>query len=577
MGRYVEQYVYDVAGNILSMRHRGSSPAHPGWTRTYQYEETSQLDPDHRSNRLSRTSDATYSVGGDGYDAHGNMLHMPQLQELEWNERDQLRMTRRQAVNGDDADGVYDSSGQRIRKVTELASGRVKDERLYLGGFEVHRVHGTSPLVRETLHVMDGSQRLALVETRTQGSEPNIADRVIRYQLGNHLSSASLELDEQARVLSYEEYTPFGSTSYQATSGQTEAPKRYRYAGKERDDETGLAYYGGRYGMSWLGRWASFDPALLVDADAASEDGQGEESGPGAQDGSGGSQQADGREDPRTARMGPMAHNGYCYALNNPIVLVDPDGWAPVPIGHVYVMRGTIAGEAVTYTGSTAQELMKRVGSRHKWNSLLKAEGTTLTAYEVRAELNISASERGTMLSARNEALRSAEQKILNQVQKEAAVALNEVRAATPENATTWRARHSVSLGRAKLTLRGGVRVGAFAGFALLDLFNMYRAEKMSRYEMAPYVLEDEGGQFTLSEEREHWFAHHYRWKNYIGGPKTGQKVEVDESEFDFWKREGELLWGTTDFWGDFVPGLLRPHLPVVEKPSHMGAYPEVI
>jgi hypothetical protein len=248
-----------------------------------------------------------------------------------------------------------------------------------------------------------------------------------------------------------------------------------------------------------------------------------------------------------------------------------------VPIGHVYVIRGTIAGESVIYTGSTAQELMKRVGGRHKWNALVKAQGATVTTYEVRAELNKLASGRGSWWSARNEALRSVEQKILSQVEKEGAVALNEIRAATPENAAAWRARHNVSLGRAKLVLRGGVRVGAFAGFALLDLFNAYRDEKLSRYVWAPYVLEDEGGQFTLSEERAHWFAHHYRWKNYISGPKTGEKVEVDESEFDFWKREGELLWGTTDFWGDFVPGLLRPRLPAVERPSREGAVPEMI
>ena len=40
--------------------------------------------------------------------------------------------------------------------------------------------------------------------------------QLIRYQFGNHLGSASLELDDQAQIISYEEYTPYGSTSYQA-------------------------------------------------------------------------------------------------------------------------------------------------------------------------------------------------------------------------------------------------------------------------------------------------------------------------------------------------------------------------
>ena len=42
-------------------------------------------------------------------------------------------------------------------------------------------------------------------------------------------------------------------------------PKRYRFTGKERDEETGLAYHGARYYAPWLGRWVSGDPAGLTD------------------------------------------------------------------------------------------------------------------------------------------------------------------------------------------------------------------------------------------------------------------------------------------------------------------------
>lgn len=279
MGRYLERYVYDAVGNFLEMQHRGSDPAHPGWTRTYAYNETSQLEAGKQSNRLSRTTvgatTETYSTGGDGYDAHGNMLRMPHLQIMQWDFKDQLQMTQRQVVNTEDADGiarhgertwyVYDSAGQRVRKVTERAGGQVKDERIYLGGFEIYRKNGANPLVRETLHIMDDKQRIALVETRTLGNEPGVPAQFIRYQLGNHLGSASLELDEQAQIISYEEYTPYGSTSYQAVRSQTETPKRYRYTGKERDEESGLYYNRRRYYCPWLGGWVSADAAGLVD------------------------------------------------------------------------------------------------------------------------------------------------------------------------------------------------------------------------------------------------------------------------------------------------------------------------
>ena len=107
---------------------------------------------------------------------------------------------------------------------------------------------------------MDDKQRIALVETRTQGNDPAAPEQLIRYQFGNHLGSASLELDEQAQIISYEEYHPYGSTSYQAVRSQTETPKRYRYTGKERDEESGLYYHGARYYAPWLGRWTSADP-----------------------------------------------------------------------------------------------------------------------------------------------------------------------------------------------------------------------------------------------------------------------------------------------------------------------------
>ena len=118
---------------------------------------------------------------------------------------------------------------------------------------------------RETLHVMDDKQRIALVETR-HVRERACASRAARsLPVGNHLGSASLELDEQAQIISYEEYAPYGSTSYQAVRSQTETPKRYRYTGKERDEESGLYYHGARYYAPWLGRWTSCDPAGVVD------------------------------------------------------------------------------------------------------------------------------------------------------------------------------------------------------------------------------------------------------------------------------------------------------------------------
>ena len=159
---------------------------------------------------------------------------------------------------------VYDSSGERMRKIIEKTGGIV-EERIYLGGYEVYRktISGILDFERETLHISDDTKKIASIETKTveNGSVISSPASNIRYQYDNHLGSASLELDDTAAIISYEEYHPFGTTSYRSGRTETEVSlKRYKYVGKERDEETGLYYYGARYYAGWLGRFVSCDP-----------------------------------------------------------------------------------------------------------------------------------------------------------------------------------------------------------------------------------------------------------------------------------------------------------------------------
>jgi RHS repeat-associated protein len=278
MRRYLERYLYDATGNLQEMQHHGSDLSQPDWTRTFHFEEASQREPGRSSNRLTRSSidgaDETFSVAGNGYDVHGHMLRMPHLQLMQWTFDDRLQMTRRQAVNAADVEGtprdgertwyVYDSAGRRVRKVTENANGSLKDERLYLEGLEIYRRYGIDPLLRESLPIMDDDRRVALVEMRTAGNDGSPA-RLVRYEFSNDLRSVALELDDRAEIISYEEYTPYGATSYQAARSRTEAAKRYRFTGNERDEESGLYHHGARYYAPWLARWVSADPAGLVE------------------------------------------------------------------------------------------------------------------------------------------------------------------------------------------------------------------------------------------------------------------------------------------------------------------------
>jgi RHS repeat-associated protein len=283
MRGYDESYTYDAVGNLLHLAHAAGAGT---WQRAYDY-----AGPNPPNNRLRSTNlpadgpTAPFSAKY-AYDAHGNTTSMPNQLTMVWDYGDHLHESDLQG--GGHVYYVYDSSGTRVRKVWEK-TGTLVDERIYLPGCEIFRRHsdGSVQVERKLLHVLDGAHRIALVERKTidlPGAPP--APTSIRYQYENHLGSSSLECDEAGSIISYEEYYPFGNTSYQGGRSAAEASlKRYRFLARERDEETGLYYCGARYYAPWLGRWISCDPSGLVD--------------------------------------GP---NVYVYSRDNPIVLVDPGG-----------------------------------------------------------------------------------------------------------------------------------------------------------------------------------------------------------------------------------------------------------
>lgn len=296
MRNYSQSYEYDATGNILKMIHAAGGGS---WTRIYDYETVNNRL---KSNTVNTTTEA-YS-----YDEHGNIQSLSHLQALTWNYKDQLQQV--DLGGGGKAYYIYDGSGQRIRKVIERLDGS-KEERIYLGGFESYKKTDSSSILQEqteSMHILDDSRRIAIVETKTVKDGVKLSPAnwqpLIRYQYCNHLGSSSLELDDKAAIISYEEYHPFGTTSYQAkNTGINAAAKRYRYTGMERDEESGLAYHSARYYLSWLGRWLSADPIGIE---------------------------------------GGL--NLYVYAANTPLALTDVAGTSPGDdeiIGHdVFVVEG---------------------------------------------------------------------------------------------------------------------------------------------------------------------------------------------------------------------------------------------
>lgn len=186
---------------------------------------------------------------------------MPHLTNMVWSYKDELISASNGTVN---SFYNYDAEGNRTRKVV-VKPGGIIEERYYLDGYEVYRkfISNVIDTERQTLHIADESKRFAIIDTLNieNGISLGTTDVTIRYQYDNHLGSASLELDEFANIISYEEYHPFGTTSYRSGRNEVDVSlKRYKYIGKERDEETGLYYFGARYYAGWIGRWISVDP-----------------------------------------------------------------------------------------------------------------------------------------------------------------------------------------------------------------------------------------------------------------------------------------------------------------------------
>ena len=138
-----------------------------------------------------------------------------------------------------------------------LSKNNIIETRYYINGYELYRkeINGVVDFERKTINISDDEKVFVRIEQKT-GENP-----IVRYQYDNHLGSACLELDNTGQIISYEEYHPFGTTSYRSGRSQTEVSlKRYKYCGKERDEETGLYYYGMRYYAAWICRFVSVDP-----------------------------------------------------------------------------------------------------------------------------------------------------------------------------------------------------------------------------------------------------------------------------------------------------------------------------
>lgn len=285
--RYTQTFTYDDSGNLTTMQHRVGG-AETGNTRHITI-------ADNGSNQIKASrvgNDATHPTHT--YDENGNQTSWSSGQPLRWDYRNNLQavMLIDRSVQNKPADFEYyhyDSSGQRTRKVHQALAGEDTvlnlTETIYLGSFEIRRklqksatdTSNDNITTEEAWHwhqLTDGDHNFCTWRYRITGDTHGASRNQLRYQLTNHLGSSTLEvmdIDGQPKIITYEEYYPYGGTALIAARGDSKLAKievktkTYCYSGKELDNTTGLYYYGLRYYAPWLGRWLKPDPAGTVD------------------------------------------------------------------------------------------------------------------------------------------------------------------------------------------------------------------------------------------------------------------------------------------------------------------------
>ncbi|MCO8313724.1 RHS repeat domain-containing protein [Pseudomonas mandelii] len=259
VSNYRQTYRYDEGGNLLKLAHVGAQG--PG----------RELKAARYSNRCLPWRNGvppTEEEIAAAFDARGNLLALDQGRFLTWDLRNQLQsvspVERVSGIN-DQEFYVYDGGGQRVRKIRSLNTNArtVVAEVRYLPGLELRTDSGMG----EVLQVITAQAGLNSVRVWHWETDPSsgVPKNQYRYNLVDHLNSCTLELADDARIISQEIYYPFGETAWFAGTGVVEASyKTIRYSGKERD-ATGLYYYGLRYYAPWLQRWLNPDPKGFVD------------------------------------------------------------------------------------------------------------------------------------------------------------------------------------------------------------------------------------------------------------------------------------------------------------------------
>jgi RHS repeat-associated protein len=241
-----QSFIYDALNRLLSAQNAGTDctktlpDGHTEyWGNSYVYDPWGNLSQKQvtkcSAENLSLSIAANNRAQGGSYlyDAAGNMLRDNNNLNYVYDVENRISSTAGFTY-------VYDGDGNRVKK-SNGATGT-------LYWYASPGIIAESDLSGNIQHeyVFFGGERIARKDAGNQ----------IFYYFSDHLKTASVVTDATGNVKNESDYYPWGGELQYANN---DPANHYKFTGKERDQESGLDYFGARYYSSSLGRWISAD------------------------------------------------------------------------------------------------------------------------------------------------------------------------------------------------------------------------------------------------------------------------------------------------------------------------------
>lgn len=164
---------------------------------------------------------------------------------------------------------IYNQEGQRTSKYSSLGESLYFNE---YASWTKRSGDSGNPDGRDAMHIYINGQRI--VTKQNSATRYELSDQINKqyWYHTNHIGNVDVITERDGNQFERFEYTPYGETWIHHDSLYLNNSNlgifgdsidiKYRFTGKEKDEETGYTYFGARYLDSKRGIWTQTDPAL---------------------------------------------------------------------------------------------------------------------------------------------------------------------------------------------------------------------------------------------------------------------------------------------------------------------------